>query len=94
MISDKIRENLTEWSAAAEWEATEENLTIHRYGLNKAFINRHRLTWIDGLQTGLGRDLADPKHPDHQKAYVQDYLRDHCPGGVKVARKCEANSRS
>ena len=28
----------------------------------------------------------DPRHPDHQKAYVQDYIR------LYKVRKCEANA--
>jgi hypothetical protein len=50
------------------------------------FINRHRLTWIDNLETGSGQDLGDPNHPDHFKPYVQDYIAKF---GV---RKCEANA--
>ena len=36
--------------------------------------------------TSSGRNLADPRHPDHMKPYVQDWLRDIGP------RKVEANS--
>jgi len=31
-------------------------------------------SWIDNLETGSGKDLANPKHPDHHKEYVQGYL--------------------
>jgi hypothetical protein len=37
-------------------------------------------------ETGSGRRLDDPKHPDHGKPYVQDYLR------AFGARKVEANA--
>jgi hypothetical protein len=41
---------------------------------------------IPNLETGGGRDLSDPAHPDHFKPYVQDYIARH---GVW---KCEANA--
>ena len=54
--------------------------------MNRDFIDAHGLTWIDGLRTGSGKDLADPSHPDHERPYVQEYLRAH------GARKVEANA--
>ena len=63
-----------------------ENLTIIRFGLNAEFIDRHALTWIDNLETSSGQRLDDPHHADHNKPYVQDYIRRF---GV---RKCEANA--
>ena len=50
------------------------------------FIERHGLTWIDGLVTSSGQDLASSRHKDHKAAYVQDYLSQF------GARKCEANA--
>ena len=44
------------------------------------------LTWIDNLETSSGQQLDDPDHEDHDKSYVQDYIRRF---GV---RKCEANA--
>lgn len=38
------------------------------------------------METGGGRDLSDPSHPDHYKPYVQDYIARF---GVW---KCEANA--
>lgn len=62
-------------------------MTIERFGLNADFIRQHRLSWIDNLATSAGRyPLSDPRHPDHRKPYVQDYL--HQFG----ARKVEANA--
>jgi hypothetical protein len=75
---------MVELSAAVGWSPDE--LTIDRFGLNADFIKAQGLTWIDGLETGSGKDLADPRHPDHFKAYVQDYLRQF------GARKVEANA--
>jgi hypothetical protein len=62
-----------------------DNLVITRFGLNADF-NRHGLTWIDNRETSSGGRLDDPRHPDHNKPYVQDYIRQF---GV---RKCEANA--
>ena len=42
--------------------------------------------WINNLETASGKRLDDPKHPDHKKPYVQDYIREF---GV---RKREANA--
>ena len=63
-----------------------DSLIIDRFGINADFIADHCLTWIDNLITGSGKDLADPRHPDHAKPYVQEYL---CQFG---ARKVEANA--
>jgi hypothetical protein len=49
-------------------------------------VIRHRLTWIDNLETGSGQDLGDRDHPDHFKPYVQDYIREY------GKRKVEANA--
>lgn len=89
-ISDTLRKNL-EQVAEIEWaDGTEgynpESLIIDRFGLNLALINQHKLTWIDNLITGSGKDLANPKHPNHGLPYVQNYLRQIGP------RKCEANA--
>ncbi|TAL42732.1 MAG: hypothetical protein EPN91_07695 [Salinibacterium sp.] len=47
---------------------------------------RNRLTWIDNLITGSGKDLGSSRHPNYGLPYVQTYLK-------KVGRrKCEANS--
>jgi hypothetical protein len=89
VISDTLRKNLNDLEAATEWRA--DNLIIDRFGLNYDFIIENNLTWIDNLETG-GKDkekkrpLDDPQHPDHNKDYVQDYIKKY---GV---RKCEANA--
>ena len=84
VISQFIRSNMAELSGAVGWNP--ENLIIDRFGLNFDFIEAQGLTWIDSLETGSGKDLADPRHPDHGKDYVQDYLRRFGP------RKVEANA--
>jgi hypothetical protein len=89
-ISDTIRKNLSDL-ANAKWEDGTEgydpsNLIIDRFGLNYDFITANNLTWIDNLLTGAGKNLADPKHHNHNMPYVQEYL-------AKIGvRKCEANA--
>ncbi|NYT43124.1 hypothetical protein HZY97_20280 [Sphingomonas sp. R-74633] len=55
-------------------------------GLTETQIDDLGLMKIGNLETGGGRDLSDPRHPDHNKPYVQDYLAQF---GVW---KCEANA--
>lgn len=55
-------------------------------GLTEDQINDLGLMKIGNLETGGGRDLSDPRHPDHYKPYVQDYIARF---GVW---KCEANA--
>lgn len=55
-------------------------------GLTEEQIDRLDLMKIANLETGGGRDLSDPRHPDHYKPYVQDYIARF---GVW---KCEANA--
>lgn len=55
-------------------------------GLTESQIDDLGLMKIDNLETGGGRDLSDPRHPDHSKPYVQDYIARF---GVW---KCEANA--
>jgi hypothetical protein len=83
-ISDFLRSNLEEMSQATRWRP--DNLLIDRFGLDYDFIQRLALTWIDNLETGSGKRLDDPKHPDHRKPYVQSYLKRF------GARKVEANA--
>jgi hypothetical protein len=83
-ISDELRSNMEDLSGAVGWHP--DYIIIDRFGLNQDWIDAQGLTWIDGLMTGSGKDLTRPDHPDHQKAYVQDYLRQY------GARKVEANA--
>jgi hypothetical protein len=83
-ITEKMRKNLEDLSDAVGWSPY--NLVITRFGLNADFIDAHGLTWIDNLETSSGGQLDDPGHTDHDKRYVQDYIREF---GV---RKCEANA--
>jgi hypothetical protein len=81
-ISDMLRSNMAELSGQVGWSP--DNVIIDRFGLNLNFINAHGLTWIDGLETGSGGDLAKSGHPDHHKRHVQDYLRQYGAQKVEV----------
>jgi hypothetical protein len=86
-ISGFLASNMSELSAAVGWSP--EHLLIDRIGLNRDYIDRHELVWIENLITnakGDVKDLADADHRDHDKAYVQEYIRAH------GARKVEANA--
>jgi hypothetical protein len=83
-ISRYLRDNLEELAGAVGWSPSK--LKISRSGLDYDFIEAHGLTWIDNLETGSGKSLADPRHPDHFKPYVQNYLKHY------GARKVEANA--
>lgn len=88
-ISDTIRKNLEQISNVI-WKDGEtgfdpEELIIERFGLNYDYIIDNKLTWIDNLITGSGKDLSSTTHVNFKMPYVQEYLK-------KVGRrKCEAN---
>jgi hypothetical protein len=84
-INKFLRSNLEELTQAVGWSP--DNLIIERFGLDYDFIEREQLTWIDNLATSKGEyPLDDEHHPDHNKDYVQDYLRKF------GARKVEADA--
>ena len=87
LISDTLRSNLNDLAKAVDWSP--DNLEIDRFGLDYETIERLGLVWIPNLATGsktIKLPLNDPRHPDHKKPYVQDYLRRY------GARKVEANA--
>lgn len=67
-----------------DWDYPE--FEVVNIGLTEGQVEALNLMKIENLETGGGRDLSDPAHPDHGKAYVQDYIRRF---GVW---KCEANA--
>jgi hypothetical protein len=83
-ISDYLLSNFAELEGPVGWSP--KHLTIDRFGLDYDFIEANALTWIDNLETSSGKSLADPKHPDHFRPYVQSYLKRF------GARKVEANA--
>ena len=85
-ISQSLRKNLSELLTHREWLDLMDILVIDRFALNADFIAEQNLTWIDNLETGSGKSLADPRHKDHRCDYVQRYLREF------GERKVEANA--
>lgn len=67
-----------------DWD--EPDFEVVNIGLTEDQIESLGLMKIGNLETGGGRDLSDPRHPDHFKPYVQDYIARF---GVW---KCEANA--
>jgi hypothetical protein len=63
-ISNRLLRLFEDLQHAVGWNPS--RLLIVRFGLNADFINANRLTWIDGLKTSSGEDLADRRHPDHK----------------------------
>jgi hypothetical protein len=80
------------WMDRSQIHWTPELVRVVRIGLDKKLVDRLKLTWIDGLETGRKnadgskRDLSDPSHPSHNHAYVQEYLKKY------GNRKVEANA--
>jgi hypothetical protein len=85
-ISDYLMALFEEMKDHPEIDWDPSRLIIHRFGLNGDFIDANNLTWIDGLETSSGEDLADRTHKDHFKPYVQSYIQRF------GARKVEANA--
>ena len=52
-ISDFIKSNLNDLQGAVGWSP--EHLKVDRFGLNTGFIRRHRLSWIENLETAERR---------------------------------------
>lgn len=89
-ISDFIKKNLEDLKDI-EWEDSltgydPQDLIIIRFGLDADFIEKHKITWINNLITGSGKDLGSPNHKNHSMSYVQEYI------GKFGVRKCEANA--
>jgi hypothetical protein len=67
-----------------DWD--EPDFDVVDVGLTAEQVYSLGLMRIENLETGGGRDLSHPSHPDHSKPYVQNYIREF---GVW---KCEANA--
>ena len=83
-ISDDIQSDMESMSGATGYSP--DTLIIDRFGLNFDFIEAQGLSWTNNLITSSGEDLANRKHNDHHKPYVQDYIQRF---GI---RKVEANA--
>ena len=55
----------------------EPDFDVVNIGLTSDQIDTMGLMKINNLETGGGKDLSNPKHPDHFKPYAQDYMREH-----------------
>lgn len=77
-ISDTLIKNFRDIERGTGWNP--DNLIVDRFGLNYDFIMKHRLTWIDNLETGSGK-TADESKP-MVKRYIEKFGR----------RKVEANA--
>ncbi len=78
-ISDFIKSNFSEIEGGTRWSPSE--LIVDRFGLNFDFIESERLTWIDNLESGSGKDMSQMDN-----RIVREYMDQY---GV---RKCEANA--
>ncbi|NKK92085.1 hypothetical protein GFL95_12725 [Rhizobium leguminosarum bv. viciae] len=85
-IARVIKSNLMECANIRDVGFDPTPIEVARVGLTVEQIDALDLPWIDNLETGSGKNLADPRHPDHRKPYVQDYIATHGP------RKVEANA--
>ncbi len=83
-ISDTFKKNLKDLEPAFKHDL--DFIDFSRFGLNHRYIVDNDLIWTDNLISGSGKDLADPKHKDNKKPYVQDYI------GKYGKRKVEANA--
>jgi hypothetical protein len=83
-ISNEILSDMESMEGATGYSPVD--LIIDRFGLNADFIDAQGLSWTDNLITSSGGNLASPKHNDHERPYVQDYLQRF------GARKVEANA--
>jgi len=84
LISDTLMKNMVDVMEAVKWSPA--SVQIDRFGLNEDFISSFGLSWIDGLVTGGGKDLADTGHKRHYADYIQDWLKRY------GARKVESNA--
>ncbi|TLX03690.1 hypothetical protein [Rhizobium sp. MHM7A] len=85
-IARVIKSNLLECANIRDVNFDPSPIMVVRLGLTVDQIGALDLPWINNLQTGSKRNLSDPRHPDHRKPYVQNYIATH------GSRKVEANA--
>lgn len=93
-ISETLWKNLEDLSGATGWHPP-ANL-VNRFGLNLGFIARNNLSWILNLETGSGKDLADPSHPQNHLPEIQKWLNtigDQKVEANAIVREPEAGRR-
>ncbi|UVC13768.1 hypothetical protein [Mesorhizobium onobrychidis] len=86
LISDVIKSNLMDCANVKGVDFDPSPIRVERIGLTREQIDDLGLPWIENLETGSGKDLGDPGHPDHRKPYVQNYI------ASQGRRKVEANA--
>ncbi len=85
-ISGILKKTFEEYSLFSGWDP--DNLIVDRIGLDYNFIKKNKLSWIEGLTTISGKDLADKNHTFWKNNIydVQGYVKKY------GKRKCEANA--
>jgi hypothetical protein len=81
-IAEALRNNFAELQNAAVFEEGEtlsvgydEHLfDILHVGLSAKQVTDLGLMWIEGLTTGSGENLANPKHPNYSKYNVKEWI--------------------
>ncbi len=86
LMSDVIKSNLMDCANVKGVDFDPSPIRVERIGLTREQIDDLGLPWIENLETGSGKDLGDPGHPDHRKPYVQNYI------ASQGRRKVEANA--
>jgi len=84
-ISAKIKKLFYDYTNGTRWNP--KNLIVDRIGLNYDFIEKHKLMWIDNLETSSGkRPKRDKISGNFSDKYIHDYI-------LKFGeRKVEANA--
>lgn len=85
-IVDGLRRTLMSCANLKGLDWVDPEFDVVNIGITETQIDELGLMKIGNLETGGGKDLANPRHPDHHKPYVQDYIDRF---GVW---KCEANA--
>lgn len=85
-IVDGLHRNIMSCCTIKGLDWDDPDFDVVPIGLTERQIDDLGLMKIGNLETGGGRDLSDPRHPDHHKPYVQECLARF---GVW---KCEANA--
>jgi hypothetical protein len=84
LIADVIKSNLMECARVQRVDFDPTPIYVERIGLTAAQIAALGLPWIENLETGSGKDLANPRHPDHNKLYVQTHIATYGPRKVEA----------
>lgn len=83
-ISDKIKKLFYGYFNGTKWNPA--NLVVERIGLNYDFIERHKLMWIDNLESSSGKRPKRDSSGNYKDKYIHDYVLQF------GERKVEANA--